>query len=84
MNTHLGFFGFFFLRLAFELHVANLFLLLSLLLLLLLLLLFLLLPTAPSTWLYILAIGPSSCGMWDAASAWLDEWCHVHTQDPNR
>ena len=21
--------------------------------------------------------------MWDAASAWPDEWCHVHAQDPN-
>uniref|UniRef100_A0A9L0SXI5 Dual specificity mitogen-activated protein kinase kinase 5 n=2 Tax=Equus TaxID=9789 RepID=A0A9L0SXI5_HORSE len=27
--------------------------------------------------------GPSSCGMWDAASTWPDEWCHVHAQDPN-
>ena len=24
-----------------------------------------------------LVVGPSSCGMWDAASAWLDEPCHV-------
>ena len=30
-----------------------------------------------------LVVGPSSCGMWDAASAWLDEQCHVHVQDPN-
>ena len=30
-----------------------------------------------------LVVGPSSCGMWDAASAWLDQWCHVHTQDQN-
>ena len=30
-----------------------------------------------------LAVGPSSCGMWDAASAWLDERCHVCSQDPN-
>ena len=22
---------------------------------------------------HILVVGPSSCGMWDAASAWLDE-----------
>ena len=29
-------------------------------------------------------VGPSSCGMWDAASAWLDKWCHDHTQDSNR
>ena len=25
----------------------------------------------------------SSCGMWDAASTWPDEWCHVRAQDPN-
>src|SRR3712207_8288287 len=31
-----------------------------------------------------LAVGPSSCGMWDAASAWPDEWCHVCAQDLNR
>ena len=31
-----------------------------------------------------LVVGPSSCGMWDAASAWPDERCHVHAQDPNR
>uniref|UniRef100_A0A3Q2LMG2 Large ribosomal subunit protein mL42 n=1 Tax=Equus caballus TaxID=9796 RepID=A0A3Q2LMG2_HORSE len=31
-----------------------------------------------------LVVGPSTCGMWDATSAWPDEWCHVHTQDPNR
>ena len=30
-----------------------------------------------------LVMGPSSSGMWDAASAWLDERCHVHTQDLN-
>ena len=30
-----------------------------------------------------LVVGPSSCGMWDAASAWPDEQCHVCTQDPN-
>ena len=30
-----------------------------------------------------LVVGPSSCGMWDAASAWCDEQCHIHTQDPN-
>ena len=28
-------------------------------------------------------VGPSSCGTWDAASARLDEHCHVHTQDSN-
>ena len=26
-------------------------------------------------------VGPSSCGMWDATSTWLDEQCHVHAQD---
>ena len=25
-------------------------------------------------------MGPSSCGMWDAASAWFDEQCHVRAQ----
>ena len=34
--------------------------------------------------LYILVAGPSSCAMWDTASTWPDEQCHVHTQDPNR
>uniref|UniRef100_A0A9L0JLY1 Translation machinery-associated protein 16 n=1 Tax=Equus asinus TaxID=9793 RepID=A0A9L0JLY1_EQUAS len=28
--------------------------------------------------------GPKSCGMWDAASAWSDEQCHVRAQDSNR
>uniref|UniRef100_F6ZAQ9 Vesicle trafficking 1 n=1 Tax=Equus caballus TaxID=9796 RepID=F6ZAQ9_HORSE len=28
-------------------------------------------------------VGPSSCGMWDAASVWPNEQCHVHAQDPN-
>ena len=32
---------------------------------------------------YFLVVGPSSCGMWDAAPAWLDEQCHVHAQDWN-
>ena len=31
-----------------------------------------------------LVVGPFSCGMWDAASAWLDEGCHVRAQDPKR
>ena len=31
-----------------------------------------------------LVVDPSSCGMQDAASAWPDERCHVHTQDPNQ
>ena len=29
-------------------------------------------------------VGPSSYGIWDAASAWLDEQCHVHAQDSNQ
>ena len=27
---------------------------------------------------------PFSCGMWDAASAWFDEECHVRAQDSNQ
>ena len=30
-----------------------------------------------------LVVRPSSCAVWDAASACPDEWCHVPTQDPN-
>ena len=30
-----------------------------------------------------LVVGPSSCGMWEAVSAWPVEWCHVRAQDPN-
>ena len=29
-------------------------------------------------------VGPSSCSMWDAASAWFDEQCHVSAQDSNQ
>ncbi|XP_070340015.1 queuosine-tRNA galactosyltransferase isoform X9 [Equus asinus] len=29
-------------------------------------------------------VGPSSCGMWDTASAWFDEQCHVCAQDSNQ
>ena len=29
-------------------------------------------------------VGPSSCGMWDAASAWSDEQCHVRALDSNQ
>uniref|UniRef100_A0A9L0SM36 Translation machinery-associated protein 16 n=1 Tax=Equus caballus TaxID=9796 RepID=A0A9L0SM36_HORSE len=29
-------------------------------------------------------VGPSSCGMWDAASEWYDERCHVRAQDSNQ
>ena len=38
----------------------------------------------PGTQLFILVAGPSSCGMWNAASAWPDEQCHVCTQDLNQ
>ena len=31
-----------------------------------------------------LVVGPFSCGMWDTASMWPDEWCHVCAQDPNQ
>ena len=41
-------------------------------------------PKPPSTQLYILVVGPSSCGMWDATSAWPDERCRVRAQDLNR
>ena len=41
-------------------------------------------PNLPSTWLYILVVGPSSYGTWDATSLWPDEWCHVRAQDPNQ
>ena len=34
--------------------------------------------------MYILVVGPSSCGMCDATSAWSDEQCHVRTQDLNQ
>ena len=40
---------------------------------------------SPSVHSYIFfVVGPSSCGMWDAASAWLDEQCHVRAQDSNQ
>ena len=32
-------------------------------------------PKPPSAQLYILVVGPSSYGMGDATSAWLDEQC---------
>ena len=40
-------------------------------------------PQPPHTQLCILVACPSSCGMWDAASTWPDERCHVRIQDPN-
>ena len=43
---------------------------------------FLFLPKAPLVHSCIFfVVGPSSCGMWDAASVWFDEQCHVHAQD---
>ena len=41
---------------------------------------FLLLPKAPQ---YIV-VGPCSCGVWDAATAWLGKQCHVHAQNSNQ
>ena len=32
----------------------------------------------------VFVVGPSGCGMWDAASAWFDEQCHVCAQDSNQ
>uniref|UniRef100_A0A9L0TM58 Nuclear valosin-containing protein-like n=1 Tax=Equus caballus TaxID=9796 RepID=A0A9L0TM58_HORSE len=32
----------------------------------------------------LFVVGPSSCGMWDSASVWLDEQCHVRAQDSNQ
>ena len=29
-------------------------------------------------------VGPSTCGMWHAASAWFDEQCHVRAEDSNQ
>ena len=45
---------------------------------------FLLLPKAPQYILHILAAGPSSSVIKDAASTQPDEWCHVCAQDPNQ
>ena len=48
------------------------------------LLCFLLLPKAPRyIVVYFSVVGPSSCGMRDAASAWPDERGRVGAQDPN-
>ena len=41
-------------------------------------------PKPFSPQLYILVVGPSSCGMWDAVSAPLHELCHVRARDLNR
>ena len=46
--------------------------------------LFLLLPKALQyIVVYILAVGPSGCAIWDITSAWPDGQCHVRTQDLN-
>ena len=46
--------------------------------------LFLLLPKAPQYMVVYAIAGPSSCGMRNGTSAWLDEHCRACTQDPNR
>ena len=39
-------------------------------------------PQSPLVHSYIFfVVGPSGCGMWDAASAWFDEQCHVCAHD---
>ena len=41
-------------------------------------------PQSPQVHRYVFfVVGSSSCGMWDAASAWSDEQCHVRAQDSN-
>uniref|UniRef100_A0A9L0RV85 Phospholysine phosphohistidine inorganic pyrophosphate phosphatase n=1 Tax=Equus caballus TaxID=9796 RepID=A0A9L0RV85_HORSE len=39
-------------------------------------------PLVPGCIFFV--VSPSSCGMWEAASAWFDEQCHVRAQDPNQ
>src|SRR3712207_4949693 len=41
-------------------------------------------PTPPVHSCTFFVVGPSSCGMWDATSAWFDEQCHVRAQDSNQ
>ena len=41
------------------------------------------LPKSPWYIVVYFSCGSSSCGVWDAASTWLDERCHVRAQDPN-
>ena len=42
-------------------------------------------PQSPPVHSFIFFIvGPSSCGMWDAASTWFEEQCHVRAQDSNQ
>uniref|UniRef100_A0A8C4M8N5 Tr-type G domain-containing protein n=1 Tax=Equus asinus TaxID=9793 RepID=A0A8C4M8N5_EQUAS len=39
----------------------------------------------PQLFVYVfLVLGPSSCGMWAATSAWPNEQCYVPAQDPNQ
>ena len=46
---------------------------------------FLFLPKSPRVHGCIFfVVGSSSCGMWDAASAWFDEQYHVRAQDSNQ
>ena len=40
-------------------------------------------PQSPPVHSCILVVSASSCVMWDATSAWPDEWCHVRAQDLN-
>ena len=39
-------------------------------------------PNSPASCIFSV-VGPSSWGMWDTTSVWLDEQCLVHTQEPN-
>ena len=41
-------------------------------------------PNPPAHSCIFFVVTPSSCGMWDTASAWLDERCHVRAQDSNQ
>ena len=41
-------------------------------------------PKPPVHSCIFFVVGPYSCGMWDAASAWFDEQCHVHAQDSDQ
>ena len=42
------------------------------------------LPKSPQYIVVYLVVGPSSCAMWDATSAWPDEQGHARPQDPNQ
>ena len=41
-------------------------------------------PKPPVHSCIFFVVGPSSCGMWNAASAWSGEQCHVRAQDSNQ